>query len=145
MQELMLTALGCMQVAAYADHHILVSKAMHDGRADTNFRVLEDRQSRVAEVATMMDVDTAVAEKLLKHAEAARVGPGKVLREVGSAAMGSPERVEAQELGGHPAALSGYPLLSTEPVHLNPGDTLADGVVHQGSIRISPSVLNQKF
>jgi DNA repair ATPase RecN len=57
-----------MQVAAYADTHILVRKHDSDGRAETAFQVLDDASSRVGEVADMLGLDAAVAERLLQEA-----------------------------------------------------------------------------
>ena len=57
-----------MQVAAYADTHILVRKHDSDGRAETAFQVLDDASSRVSEVADMLGLDAAVAERLLQEA-----------------------------------------------------------------------------
>eukprot|EP00892_Ulva_mutabilis_P003781 jgi/Ulvmu1/1775/UM118_0015.1 len=56
------------QVAAYADHHVLVEKHMHDGRPLTTFRGLRDEHDRVAEVAAMMDLDHEVARRLPEQA-----------------------------------------------------------------------------
>jgi DNA repair ATPase RecN len=58
-----------VQVAAYAERHILVEKSMHDERPRTGFRVLETREERVAEVADMLGLDTDVAEGMLNSAE----------------------------------------------------------------------------
>lgn len=57
-----------MQVAAYADHHVLVEKRMHGDRPLTTFRGLHEEPERVAEVAAMMDLDGEVARRLVAQA-----------------------------------------------------------------------------
>lgn len=59
----------CMQVAAYAERHILVEKTMHEERPLTGFRVLDTREARVAEVADMLGLDPTVAEDMLDTAQ----------------------------------------------------------------------------
>ena len=57
-----------MQVAAYADHHVLVEKHMDGDRPVTTFRTLREHSERVGEVAAMMDLDAAVAGRLVAQA-----------------------------------------------------------------------------
>lgn len=59
---------ACMQVAAYADHHVLVEKHMHADRPVTTFRELREGSERVSEVAAMMDLGVDVAGRLVAQA-----------------------------------------------------------------------------
>lgn len=59
---------ACMQVAAYADHHVLVEKHMHEDRPVTTFRELREGSERVREVAAMMDLGEDVAGRLVVQA-----------------------------------------------------------------------------
>jgi DNA repair ATPase RecN len=61
-----------VQVAAYAERHILVEKNMHEERPCTSFRVLNTREKRVAEVADMLGLGEEVAEDMLISAESHR-------------------------------------------------------------------------
>ena len=61
---------SAVQVAAYADRHILVEKGDDAGRATTGFTPLLDAASRTAEVASMLDLDHSVARQLLDSAQA---------------------------------------------------------------------------
>lgn len=58
-----------MQVAAYAERHILVEKTMQEDRPHTHFRQLVSRAERVAEVAEMLGLDASVAEDMIDSAE----------------------------------------------------------------------------
>jgi hypothetical protein len=132
-----------MQVAAYADHHILVSKSVRDGRADTRFEVLQSGPTRIAEIAAMMDVDAAVAEKLLEQARADVARPGGILQGVGGEIVGSrgespgPEEPggpsatlhgdgQSQEVGGEVMASGGDSVRSAEP-GVSPSEMHGDG------------------
>jgi DNA repair ATPase RecN len=54
------------QVAAAAEHHLVVRKALGaDGRPVTRFAALESRAERASEVAAMLGLDVAAAEALL--------------------------------------------------------------------------------
>jgi len=59
---------ACMQVAAYADHHVLVEKHMLEDRPVTTFRELREGSERVREVAAMMDLGEDVAGRLVVQA-----------------------------------------------------------------------------
>lgn len=56
-----------MQVAASAEHHIVVKKAVDaEGRALTQFGLLQQEQERLAEVAAMMGMGQHEALQVLQ-------------------------------------------------------------------------------
>ena len=58
---------GCVQVAASADHHVVVRKALDgEGRALTRVMILAQEQERLAEVAAMMGVGQQEALQVLQ-------------------------------------------------------------------------------
>lgn len=57
------------QVAAHADHHLVVQKAVSpDGRMLTAVQPLHDDDERVAEVAAMLGLDADAAQAMLRDA-----------------------------------------------------------------------------
>jgi DNA repair ATPase RecN len=62
---------GAVQVAAYAEHHVLAEKAMQGDRPLTTFRALASREARVAEIADMLGLDAPVAHTMLADAQRA--------------------------------------------------------------------------
>ncbi len=56
-----------MQVAAHAEHHIVVRKAVDSqGRTTTKFSVLEEQEERVQEVALMLGLGAGEALQMLQ-------------------------------------------------------------------------------
>ena len=57
-----------VQVAAHADHHIVVRKAVDSqGRTITKFSVLDEQEERVKELAAMLGLGTGEALQMLQN------------------------------------------------------------------------------
>lgn len=61
----------CWQVAAQAEHHIVVRKAVDaEGRALTRFAVLTEEAERAEEVGAMLGLGTSEALQMMQAASA---------------------------------------------------------------------------
>ncbi len=57
----------CWQVAAQAEHHVVVRKSVDaEGRAATQFAVLQEEQERAQEVGAMLGLGPAEALQMLQ-------------------------------------------------------------------------------
>lgn len=64
---LLRSLLACWQVAAHAEHHIVVRKSVNvDGRAATQFAVLQEEAERAQEVGAMLGLGPAEALQMLQ-------------------------------------------------------------------------------
>jgi hypothetical protein len=109
-----------VQVAAYADTHVLVQKLEAAGRTETAFKVLDDASSRAAEVADMLGLDAAVAERLLRDACA----------DIASSAEGAAAAAARMPTGG--AVLRDDEASASEAAAQHGDDGASDGAKAQG-------------